>query len=63
MNDSWKLDAVYHYGDSNGSTEGQMLSPQMVSPNNPLGAIPGSKVSYQMTTSMIQLGLSYTFNK
>ena len=63
VNDSWKLDAVYHYGDSNGSTEGQMLSPQMVSPNNPLGAIPGSKVSYKMTTSMIQFGLSYTFNK
>lgn len=63
MNDSWKLDAVYHYGDSNGSTEGKILSPQMVSPSNPLGAIPGSSVSYKMTTSMVQFGISYTFNK
>ena len=63
VNDSWKLDAVYHYGDSNGSTEGQILSPDMISPSNPLGAIPGSSVSYKMTTSMVQFGISYTFNK
>ena len=63
VNDSWKVDAVYHYGDSNGATEGQILSPFMASPTNPLGAIPGSSVSYEMTTSMIQFGVSYTFNK
>ncbi|ULC57851.1 outer membrane protein transport protein [Flaviramulus sp. BrNp1-15] len=63
VNDSWKVDAVYHYGDSNGSTEGQILSPFMASPANPLGAIPGSSISYEMTTSMIQFGISYTFNK
>jgi len=63
VNDSWKLDAVYHYGDSNGSKEGNILSPDMISPSNPLGAIPGSSVSYQMRTSMVQLGISYTFNK
>lgn len=63
MNDSWKLDAVYHYGDSNGSTEGKILSPDMISQSNPLGAIPGSSVSYKMTTSMVQFGISYTFNK
>jgi long-chain fatty acid transport protein len=63
VSDSWKLDAVYHYGDSNGSKEGSVLSPDMISPSNPLGAIPGSSVSYQMRTSMVQLGISYTFNK
>lgn len=63
VNDSWKLDAVYHYGDSNGATEGQILSPFMASPTNPLGAIPGSSVSYEMTTSMVQFGISYTFDK
>lgn len=63
VNDSWKLDAVYHYGDSNGATEGQILSPDMISQSNPLGAIPGSSVSYEMTTSMVQFGISYTFNK
>jgi long-chain fatty acid transport protein len=63
VNDSWKLDAVYHYGDSNGSTEGKILSPNMISASNPLGAIPGSSVSYKMTTSMVQFGIAYTFNK
>jgi long-chain fatty acid transport protein len=63
VNDSWKLDAVYHYGDSDGATEGKILSPNMISPSNPLGAIPGSSVSYKMTTSMVMVGFSYTFNK
>lgn len=57
------LDAVYHYGTSGGSTEGLMLSPLAVAPSNPLGALPGTSVSYDMTTSMIMVGLSYTFNK
>jgi len=63
VNDTWKVDAVYHYGDSNGATEGQMLSPMAISPSNPLGNVPGTSVSYEMTTSMIQFGVSYTFNK
>ena len=36
VNDSWKLDAVYHYGDSNGATEGQLFNPMAISPGNPL---------------------------
>jgi long-chain fatty acid transport protein len=63
VNDTWKVDAVYHYGDSNGATEGQMLSPMAISPSNPLGNVLGTSVSYEMTTSMIQFGVSYTFNK
>jgi len=63
VNDTWKVDAVYHYGDSNGATEGQILSPMAISPSNPLGNVPGTSVSYEMTTSMIQFGVSYTFNK
>ena len=63
VNDSWKVDAVYHYGDSNGATQGEILNPAMYSPSNPLGAMPGSSVSYEMTTSMIQFGISYTFDK
>lgn len=57
------LDAVYHYGTSGGSTEGLILSPLAISPSNPLGALPGTSVSYDMTTSMIMVGFSYTFNK
>ncbi|WP_338357942.1 OmpP1/FadL family transporter [Yeosuana marina] len=63
VTDNWKFDAVYHYGDSNGSTEGKILNPMMISPSNPLGAVPGSSVSYKMNTSMVQLGIAYTFNK
>ncbi|MFI1744865.1 OmpP1/FadL family transporter [Thalassobellus sediminis] len=63
VNDTWKIDAVYHYGDSNGSTEGQILNPRNITPSNSLGAIPGSFVSYNMTTSMIMFGVSYKFIK
>ncbi len=63
ISDKWNFDAVYHYGDSNGETEGELLSPMMISSSNPYGAISGSSVSYDMTTSMIQIGLSYTFAK
>ena len=34
-----------------------------MSPSNPYGAIPGSSVSYDMTTYMMMVGVSYTFNK
>ena len=57
------LDAVYHYGSSGGKTTGQILNPGFIGNGNPLGAIPGSEVSYDMTTSMIMVGFSYTFNK
>ena len=62
-NDNLRLDAVYHYGSSGGKTTGEILNPANVPNNPPYGAIPGSEVSYEMTTSMIQFGLSYTFNK
>jgi long-chain fatty acid transport protein len=55
------LNAVYHHGASNSSTSGPMLSPMMVSPSNPYGAVPQSKVSYNMTTDMVMIGINYTF--
>jgi len=77
INYNWKLDAVYHYGSSGGATKGNLLNPTpdqdfnmdgfpdgpWNATSNPLGAIPGSEVSYEMTTSMIQFGVSYTFTK
>jgi long-chain fatty acid transport protein len=63
VNDNWKIDGVYHYGNSGGKTSGQMLNPMLARTYPPYGAIPGSNVSYDMTTSMIQFGVSYTFNK
>ncbi len=56
------LDVVYHYGTSSGSTEGQLLNPMFIGQYPPYGAIPGSKVSYDMTTSMIMAGITYRFN-
>ncbi|UAM99652.1 outer membrane protein transport protein [Polaribacter litorisediminis] len=70
LTDSLMLNGVYHYGTSDGKTEGSMLDPTpdvMGGPwnanTNPLGAIPGSMIGYEMTTSMIQFGVSYTFKQ
>lgn len=63
ISDNFKLNGVFHYGTSGGKTEGEMLSPLAVTPTNPYGAIPGTKVGYEMTTSMVMLGITYTFSK
>jgi long-chain fatty acid transport protein len=63
ITDNLLLNGVYHYGSSDGKTEGEMMSPLMATESNPYGAIPGSKVGYEMTTSMVMFGVSYTFNK
>lgn len=63
LSDKVTLNAVYHYGTSGGSTAGQLLSPLAVTGSNPYGALPGTSVSYSMTTSMIMVGLNYTFIK
>lgn len=56
-----KIDGVFHYGSSAGTTSGPVLSPMLVGAFPPYGAIPGSEVSYDMTTSMVMVGASYTF--
>jgi len=61
--DTFKLDAVYHYGSSGDATSGPLLNPQFIASFPPYGAIPGSEVSYDMTTSMFMVGASYTFGK
>ena len=63
LTDNLILNGVYHYGASDGKTEGEIMNPRMASPANPYGAISGSKVGYEMTTSMVMFGVSYTFNK
>jgi len=60
---NFTVNAVYHHGASDGKTEGNLLNPMAVSPSNPYGAIPGTKVGYEMTTDLIQLGINYTFKK
>lgn len=63
VNEKLSIDAVYHYGDSDGKTSGQILNPMLAQTNPPYGAVPGSKVSYEMNTSMVMIGFSYTFKK
>tara|TARA_R110002050_G_scaffold109796_7_gene221237 strand:- start:168 stop:1481 length:1314 start_codon:yes stop_codon:yes gene_type:complete len=61
--DQFSLDAVFHYGASGDTTSGPILNPQFIENYPPYGAIPGSEVSYDMTTSMLMVGVSYTFEK
>ncbi len=63
INDNFTLNGVYHHSASDGKTEGPMLSPMAIGTGNPLGAVPGTKVGYEMTTDMVMLGISYTFSK
>lgn len=59
FSDAFSLDAVYHYGMSDGKTEGKMLNPMMASVNNPYGAIDNTRVAYDMHTQMFMVGLQF----
>lgn len=61
QSESFSLHMAYHHGSSGGSTSGQVLNPNFVSAASPYGAIPGSKVSYDMTTDLIMAGFVYQF--
>lgn len=63
FNDKWELNALYHQGFRGKGASGQLLSPAAITPTNPLGAIPGTSVSYDMETSLIQFTINYTFGK
>jgi len=61
INNKMELNAVYHYGFKGDGASGQLLNPQLITPNNPLGKVPGTSISYDMETSMIQLNFVYKF--
>ena len=61
FNNKVMLNLTYHHGTSSGSTSGPILSPMMTNSSNLYGAVPGSNVSYKMTTDLILLGLNYSF--
>ena len=63
INDKMKVDAVYHYGFRGDGASGTLLSPAAITPSNPLGKLPGTSVSYDMSTSMFQISFSYDFSK
>ncbi|MFK5983664.1 MAG: outer membrane protein transport protein [Flavobacteriaceae bacterium] len=61
INDKIELNAVYHYGFRGDGASGNLLNPQLITADNPLGKVPGSSVSYDMSTSMIQFNMVYKF--
>jgi long-chain fatty acid transport protein len=61
--DRLALDATFHYGTSGGKTSGALLHPMFIESYPPYGAIPGSNVSYDMNTSMIMAGFSYSLGR
>ena len=61
INDKMEVNAVYHYGFRGDGASGRLLNPSMITPSNPLGKVPGTSVSYDMETSMIQLNFVYKF--
>ncbi len=63
ISDRWAIDGVYHMGFSGKATSGPILNPRAIPDFPPYGAVPGSEVSYDMTTSMIMVGASYKFLK
>ncbi len=63
FSEKFTIDAVYHHGASDGKTSGKILNPMFAQAYPPYGAIPGSNVSYDMTTDMVMLGFSYKFKK
>lgn len=58
----FSLNAVYHHGDSGGKASGPVLNPKFIQNSPPYGAIPGSDISYDMTTDLIMIGFKYVFN-
>jgi long-chain fatty acid transport protein len=63
ITENMTFNGVYHHGSSGDATVGELLSPRFISANNPDGAIPGSRVAYNMTTDLVMIGISYQFNK
>lgn len=61
MNEKFTINATYHHGTSGGSTTGMLMSPMMIGEGNPLGQIPGSAVSYKMSTDLFMVGVNYAF--
>lgn len=62
VSDKLTINGVYHYGTSGGATTGQLLNPMAATVSDPYGKLPGTSVSYTMTTSMLMFGINYTFS-
>ena len=61
ISDRFEIDGVFHFGSSGDATSGPLLNPQFAQNFPPYGAIPGSEVSYDMTTFMFMFGAQYSW--
>ncbi len=62
-NEKLDLNVMYHHGSSAGFTSGPILNPGLITANNPFGKLPGSKVSYKLTTDLVMLGVNFKLIK
>ncbi|MEZ5033226.1 MAG: outer membrane protein transport protein [Saprospiraceae bacterium] len=60
INEHWGLHATYHHGFKT-EVSGQLLNPMMIAADNPLGKVPGTTMTSDMTTDVGLLGVSYQF--
>ncbi len=63
VNSKVTVNTTFHYGTSGGATSGPLYNPMLIQNFPPLGEVPMSNVSYEMTTSMIMFGINYAFTE
>ncbi len=62
VNDNLGIHLTYHRGIGEDVT-GQLMTPQLITAENPLGKIPGTEITSRMHTDVLLLGVSYGFGK
>lgn len=62
VNDNLGIHLAYHHGFGEAVT-GQMMNPMFITAEDPLGKVPGSEITSDMTTDVLLLGVSYGFGK
>lgn len=62
VNDNLGIHLAYHRGLGEDVT-GQLMTPQLITAENPLGKIPGTEITSKMHTDVLLLGVSYGFGK
>ncbi len=62
VNDNLGIHLTYHRGIGEDVT-GQLMNPQFITNEDPLGKVPGSEITSKMHTDVLLLGVSYGFGK
>ncbi|MBK9018242.1 MAG: outer membrane protein transport protein [Saprospiraceae bacterium] len=62
VNDNLGIHLAYHRGIGEDVT-GQLMNPQFITAEDPLGKVPGSEITSKMHTDVLLLGVSYGFGK